>query len=457
MIQHDDTIVAISTAAGKGGIGIIRISGEKALQLGMKIFKSKELENRVEEKRSYFGKIFDGKGDKIDHGYFTYYKKPQSFTGEDTVEISCHGSPQILKLILEANIQAGARLAEPGEFTMRAFLHGKMDLIQAEALRDLIDAKTAFQAKVAYYQMEGELSKKIDPIKESLIDLIAEAEASLDFPEEEENYISITKLQKESDSVLSALTMLAESFREGKAIREGATVAIIGAPNVGKSSIFNQLLKYDRAIVTELPGTTRDTLEEYVDLIGIPVRLVDTAGLREAKDIIEQEGVKRSRKTIERADIILYTLNQSRPLLDEEVEFFKECDPAATIIVINKTDLANKLRENLIPSQFANFKKVSAKFGDNISQLNELIRDMISHLGEDITGETIVTNVRHGGLLQSALESMKRASQSLKAVSSVEYSLSDMKKALNTIGNLTGGISMDDIYDRIFSKFCLGK
>jgi tRNA modification GTPase len=209
--------------------------------------------------------------------------------------------------------------------------------------------------------------------------------------------------------------------------------------------------------VTELPGTTRDTIEEYVDLIGIPVRLVDTAGLREAKNIIEQEGVKRSKKTIERADLILYVLDQSRVLLTEEVEFFNKCDPARTIISINKSDLPQKLEETLIPSQFKNVKKVSAKFGDNISQLNELIRERISLLGEDISCEAIVTNVRHGELLQSALENIKRSSKSLNTVFSVEYALSDMKKALKSIGELTGEISIDDIYDRIFSKFCFGK
>ncbi len=457
MIQHDDTIVAISTAAGKGGIGIIRLSGEDALQISSRIFKSKEAKNHFEEKRSYFGKIYDRAGKQIDHGYFVFYKGPNSFTGEDTVEISCHGSPQILKLVLEEAVASGARLAEPGEFSMRAFLNGKMDLIQAEALRDMIDAKTAFQAKVAYYQLEGELSKKITPIKERLIDLVAESEASLDFPEEEEKYISMAELQKENDSILSALSKLAGSYREGRVIREGATVAIVGAPNVGKSSVFNQLLKYDRAIVTELPGTTRDTLEEYVDLIGIPVRLVDTAGLREAKDIIEQEGVRRSKKTMEKADIILYVLDQSRALLAEEIDFFKDCHLAKTIIVLNKSDLEKNLDETLIPSQFKNAKKVSAKFGENISQLNELIRKMISQLGEDISGEAIVTNIRHGELLQRALENMERASKSLKDIPSVEYALSDMKKALNSIGELTGEISMDDIYDRIFAKFCLGK
>ncbi len=457
MIHIKDTIAAISTASGKGGIGIIRLSGENAIPIGLKIFKSKDLQNGIEEKKLYFGKVYDRNGNKVDHGYFVYFKAPFSFTGEDAVEISCHGSPQILKLVLEEAVAAGARLATPGEFTMRAFLNKRIDLIQAEALRDLIEARTSFQAKVAYSQLEGELSRNINPIKERLINLIAEAEASLDFPEEEEEFISADRLQSEIESIALNLEKLTSSYKEGKVIREGATVVIIGSPNVGKSSVFNQLLKYDRAIVTEMPGTTRDTIEEHVDLLGIPVRLVDTAGLRDGKDIIEREGVKRSKKSIERADIILYILDNSRPMTKEENDFFKECNPNITIILINKVDLEKVIDEAMIPSNFNKKVKISAKFGKNITKLNKLVRNTISQLGEKISFEAIVTNVRHGELLQKTVESMMKASRALEDHLSLEFALSDMKRAISFLGELTGEVTIEDIYDRIFSKFCLGK
>ena len=457
MIQSDETIAAISTPAGKGGIGIIRISGSASLRIALKIFASTKLQNKIEERKLYFGKLVDRDQRFLDHGYLAYFKSPESYTGEDTVEISCHGSPFILRVVLEEAAHAGARIAEPGEFTMRAFLNGRIDLIQAEAIKNLIDARTYYQARVAYNQLEGELSKKILPVKDQLINNIAEAEAALDFADEDNKFISKKEFSGSIDVISLNIKDLIESFREGRIIQEGAIVAIVGAPNVGKSSIFNQLLKYDRAIVTDVPGTTRDTVEETIDVEGIPVRLIDTAGLREASNVVEKEGVQRSEHAIRRADLILYVLDSSGNISKEELEFFRRLSAEKVIVVENKQDLKQNLDESLIPKRFTRVAKVSAMHGAGIQALNRTIRNMISTVDENSLSASIVTNVRHAELLKQALHSLNNAKESLENEMSEEYILIDLKRALQNINELTGETTIEDIYDRIFSKFCLGK
>ncbi len=457
MMSGEDTIAAISTPAGRGGIGIVRISGKDSLSIALKIFRSRHLPDTIEERKLHYGRIVDRHNRFLDHGYLIYFKSPGSFTGEDTAELSCHGSPFVLKTILEETMHAGARIAEPGEFTMRAFFNGRIDLIQAEAIRDLIESRTFYQAKVAFDQIEGELSKRLAPIKEMLVDTLAEAEASLDFPDEEEKFISLQKMRGVVDSISLSIKELAESFKEGRVIKEGGCVTLVGSPNVGKSSIFNQLLKYDRAIVTDEPGTTRDTVEEMLDIGGIPVRFIDTAGLREARDLIEHEGVRRSEHAMRRADLILYVVDSSRDMVNEEVEFFNKISPEKTIIVKNKIDLQRKLEETLVPERFGQRIEVSAKNGSGILALNRMIRDSLSSMTEDSLTEGIVTNIRHAELLKKALQSLKDAGHSLHGGLSEEYTLLDLKKALQFLNELTGETTLEDIYDRIFSKFCLGK
>ncbi len=457
MMSGEDTIAAISTPAGRGGIGIVRVSGTDALMIALRIFRSPQLSGTIEERKLHFGRVVDRHNRILDHGYLIYFRSPESFTGEDTVELSCHGSPFVLKSILEEITHAGARVAEPGEFTMRAFLNGRIDLIQAEAIRDLIESRTYYQAKVAFDQIEGELSQRLIPIKEMLVNTLAEGEASLDFPDENEKFISLKEMGQAAGFISLKIKELIESFKEGRVIKEGGCVTLVGSPNVGKSSIFNQLLKYDRAIVTDEPGTTRDTVEEMLDIDGIPVRFIDTAGLREAKDIIEHEGVRRSEHAMRRADLILYVIDSSRDMNEEEVEFFSRVPPEKTIVVKNKIDLQRMLKENSMPERFGQRIEVSAKNGIGIVALNRMIRDSLSSMSEDSLTECIVTNVRHAELLKKVQESLQNARDSLRSSVSEEYMLLDLKKALHFINELTGETTMDDIYDRIFSKFCLGK
>ncbi|MEW5806918.1 MAG: tRNA uridine-5-carboxymethylaminomethyl(34) synthesis GTPase MnmE [Acidobacteriota bacterium] len=457
MISNEDTIVAISTPPGKGGIGIIRISGHDALKIASRVFVSKWPEKGVEPRKFYFGKAIDRDGRFLDHGYFVYFKYPASFTGEDTVEISCHGSPFIMRSILEEIAHGGARIAEPGEFTMRAFLNGRIDLVQAEAIRDLVEARTSFQARIAYEQIEGELSKRLAPLKEKLLHLIADAEASLDFPDADGNFMSRAEMMDGLNFISLEIKKLVDSYRDGRVIREGAIVAIVGSPNVGKSSIFNQLLKYDRAIVTDVPGTTRDTVEEMLDIGGIPVRLIDTAGLREGKDFIEREGVRRSKDAIKKSDFILYVIDCSRQMTKKEAHFFDELIPSRTLIVESKTDLPHLLKKNVIPGRFKYSVRISARTGEGVAELNKMIRKIISSTNEEATGEAIVTNVRQGELLRKTLSALEEANASMKKKVSEEFILTDLRKALDFFGEITGKVFSEEIYDRIFSKFCLGK
>lgn len=338
-----DTIAAISTPPGRSGIGVVRLSGPAALELADSIFQSDSEATRTPN-RAVFGRVYDpASGEIIDETIRTYFQAPHSYTGEDIVELSCHGSPVILGRVLELMTDRGARIAEPGEFTFRAFLNGKMDLAQAQAVRDVIDAQTRYQARVATRQLEGALSERLTPLKNELVEIIVHLESSLEFVEDDISTDEVSKLLARIERVIDKLSAMAGSFAFGRFVHEGFDLAIVGRPNVGKSSIFNRLVGSDRAIVTAIPGTTRDALYETTSISGVPVRLIDTAGIRETSDVIESIGIHRSRKAIADADISILVLDSSEPLTDDDIKLLQEVPEDRRIIAYNKIDLLGAL------------------------------------------------------------------------------------------------------------------
>src|SRR5713226_2658024 len=344
----DDTIAAISTPPGRGGIGVVRLSGSTSLHIAASIFRSESNINLDIPNRARFGRLIDpASGELVDEVILSYFKAPHSYSGEDVVEISCHGSPILLRRVLQLAIDRGARIAEPGEFTFRAFFNKRIDLAQAQAVRDVIDAQTQYQARVATKQLEGELSSRLTPLKDALIQIIVHLESSVEFVEEDISPETVSTLLNKLDGVIDDLTTMAKSFSFGRYVKEGFDLAIVGRPNVGKSSVFNRLIGNQRAIVTELPGTTRDALYESTSISGVPVRLIDTAGIRETADLVESIGITRSRTAIADADISLLVFDASSRLQREDIELLDSVPEARRIIALNKIDLPNMLDQGL--------------------------------------------------------------------------------------------------------------
>ena len=453
LIDLTDTIAAIATPLGEGGIGIVRISGPRSLEIADKLFKGKTKPSTSPTYTIHYGHIIH-QGEILDEVILTVMRKPKSYTREDVVEINSHGGIIPLRKILEAVLESGARIAKPGEFTMRAFLNGRIDLAQAEAVLDIVRAKSELALKIASSQLEGTLSRSIRKIEKSLIHLIGSLEASLDFPEEDIEIISSRKILREIRRIKNAITSLLKREKTGRIIREGALVSIVGKPNVGKSTLLNQLLGRERAIVTEVPGTTRDALEEWITLDGIPFRLVDTAGIREVKEVVEKEGVKRTERYLESADIVLAVLDISRPLNEEDNKVLEKSKNKNRLLVINKIDLPEKWSPSSLP-----FDKVeiSALHGRGIEELKKRMKDKILQ-GEIIQGEgVLVTNLRHIELLKKALESVRRAEESAKSGLSEEFISGDLRSALSSLKSLLGEEVGEEVLDNIFSRFCIGK
>lgn len=455
----EDTIAAISTPLGQGGIGIVRLSGKDAIFIADSVFlspKNKRL-SMIPSHSFIYGFIIDPfNGEKIDEVLISVMKAPRTYTRQDVVEINCHGGNVPLKKILQLLLKMGARLAEPGEFTKRAFLNGRIDLSQAEAVIDVIRAKTEEAERIAFQQLEGKLSDKIKRISDRLTDLCAYIEASIDFPEEEIDILPRDEFLHSLYDIEKELKRLSDSYEEGRLFREGISAAIVGKPNVGKSSLLNVLLQKDRAIVTEIPGTTRDIVEDFINIKGLPLRIMDTAGIRETHDLAEFEGVKRSLKAIEGADIIISVFDGSRPLDEADEEVYLKVQNKKTIFVINKSDIeSSEFNYDLFEGK--KIIKISALREEGIDELKEAIYKecLLKEMPTD-KENVIVSNIRHKQLIDEALVSIKKAILALQE-SPLEIVAIYLRESLENIGQITGVVTTEDILNKIFSEFCIGK
>jgi tRNA modification GTPase len=472
MIERD-TIVAISTPLGEGGIGIVRASGKDAVIIVDKLFSSPR-EKRLAEEQSHrltYGFIRDPlTGITIDEVLVSVMRAPHTYTKEDVVEINCHGGMLPLRTILELVLKHGARLAEPGEFTKRAFLHGRLDLSQAEAVIDIIRAKTDESRMIALKQLSGGLSEKIVSLRDRLLSSCAHIEAYIDFPEDDIEPASKDTLLREIREIQGKLLLLSKSFDEGRFFREGLRVAIVGRPNVGKSSLLNALLNRDRAIVTEMPGTTRDVLEEYLNIKGLPVRIMDTAGIRETHEMAEREGVMRSLRALDDADIVIGLVDGTFALSDQDRKVLGRIKEKNSIIAINKSDLipAGGL-ESSLRGYSERIVRISARSGAGLDNLKDLVVQVSMVNSRSLTGgrlttvissnETdgvMVTNVRHKVAIDHAIDALNRASDAFTN-QPLEITAIEMRDALDRLGEIVGAVTTEDILDRIFSEFCIGK
>jgi tRNA modification GTPase len=468
-----DTICAIATPVGEGGIGILRISGEKAVEVaaGLVRLRSGKLLASVRSHTLYRADVLEQatfpSSDvqrqplrTIDEVLLVVMRTPRSYTGEDVVEIHCHGGPFVLQAICESLIQRGARLAEPGEFTKRAFLNGRLDLAQAEAVLDTIRARTAGSLRLAQEQLRGTLSNEVNRLRETLIRLLAQVEAGIDFTEEDISFIQADELAAGIQMTMDGIAQLVESSREGMVLREGVTAVIVGRPNVGKSSLLNALLQTDRAIVTPIPGTTRDVLEETLNIRGVPVRLLDTAGVRPTDDPVEQEGVRRSEAAMEQAELLLVVLDGSVPLTDEDRKILAQQSAKKRLILLNKTDLPSGVDKaemaDLVRST-APVIRLSAKTGAGLDDLRDAIRALVLRADFEPGESAVVTRLRHRTALLKAREALGHAADSVNGQLSGEFIAMDLRAALDALGEITGAVSTDDILDRIFRDFCIGK
>lgn len=457
-MKEFDTISAIATAIGEGGISIIRVSGSKALEIVNKIFKGKNATDIFSMKpyTMRYGNIVSN-DEIIDEVIISYFKGPKSFTAEDTIEINCHGGVVATNRILQETIKAGARLAEPGEFTKRAFLNGRIDLSQAEAVMDIITAKTELSMKSAMAQSQGILSKEINRLREEALNALTLIEYAVDFTEDDEEpdaEIPIN-VEKQVKNLTIQIENLLKTADEGKIIRDGLSMVIVGKPNVGKSSLLNTLLKQKRAIVTEIAGTTRDVIEEYINLDGVPIRIVDTAGIRETEDVVEKIGVEKSKEKINEADLIVFMLDSSRELDEEDKEILSYIKDKRHIVILNKVDLDRKLDLDIIDN-LDNIIEISAKTGLGIEKLKNKIIDMFFN-GEIDTESVIITNTRHKQALYRALENLNLALEGLKNEEFLDLISIYVTSSLRALGEITGDELEEDLVNKIFAEFCCGK
>jgi len=434
-----ETIAALSTPPGRAGLGVVRISGKQSRAVAEHLVPGIQLEPWRVRRGTLISSVDHV---AVDHVLVTLFAAPHSYTGEDVIEISCHGSPVVLRFCLEQAVAAGARLAEPGEFTLRAYVNGRIDLPQAEAVRDLIDATTLYQAKIAAQQVEGSISRRVGPLKHQLLELIALLEAGIDFAEDDISIAPNDELFRRLIPLTEGVRRLAESFAYGNLVRAGLQLAIVGRPNVGKSSLFNRLLERDRAIVTEIPGTTRDAISETAAIEGIPVKLVDTAGIRDSTDHVEALGIGRSYQAMADADVTLVVIDGSSGLSEEDQAIIKRVS-GRMVLTANKCDLGTA----------GPGVRVSAVTGEGIAELKRAILPEAEAANE--TG--FITSIRHERLLREALEWLERAAAAIAENIPHEMLLLDLYAALTPIDSITGATTADDILNRIFSTFCIGK
>ncbi len=446
MFSTADTIVAVATPPGRGGIGLVRLSGPDARAIAAALRAS---DAPLEPRRATFSRIRSAER-SIDHAIVTFFPGPRSYTGDDVVEISAHGSPVVLHAIVAGAVAEGARLAEPGEFTLRAFLNGRVDLTQAEAVADLVDSVTPLQARAAFDQLEGTLTDRISAIDAALFDLIARLEASVDFPEEGYHFVESDELVGAMDDLLQKTACLLADARRGRMIREGLQVAIVGKPNVGKSSLFNALAGSERAIVTPIPGTTRDLITETIDIDGLRITLVDSAGLRATEDAVESAGVQLARRAMHIADAVLVVVDGSSPLDETDTEILNETAGFRRLVVSNKSDISDRVR--------AGDLSVSAKTGAGFDRMRtELVRVLDVEPARD---QPAITNLRHARLVQTAHDALGRARAALvergRSVSE-EFVLADLQHARNALEEISGRRAPEDLLAHIFARFCIGK
>jgi len=459
----DDTIAAISTPLGEGGIGIVRLSGKNSIEIAENIFSSPKKRTLQNMKSSsvIYGHIHNpSTGEKIDEVLVTVMKSPHSYTKEDVVEINCHGGMITLRKTLELVLRQGARLADPGEFTRRAFINGRIDLSQAEAILDLIRSKTDESRRIAIEQLHGGLSEKITALRDRLMAICVNLEAYIDFPEDEIETASKQDLFSSMKDTGRDIETLLKTYDEAKFFREGLSTAIVGRPNVGKSSLLNALLQKDRAIVTDIPGTTRDVIEEYLNIKGLPLRIMDTAGIRDVKDIAEKEGVRRSLRSIENADLVIAIFDQSEPLRDEDFEVMERIKNKTVIAVLNKCDLPAAFNQESFSSFIlhpSSSLHISATCGDGLEELKEAIFNSCLKDWKEEREGVVVTNIRHKTSIENALESLHRASQALTENQPVEIIAIELRSSLDNLGEIVGAVTTEDILNRIFSDFCIGK
>ncbi|MGA2957067.1 MAG: tRNA uridine-5-carboxymethylaminomethyl(34) synthesis GTPase MnmE [Thermodesulfobacteriota bacterium] len=456
----EDTIAAISTPLGMGGIGIVRLSGPQAGEILGRIFRRKGGPRPLLSHRFYLGEVFRPRDQTVlDEVLAVFMEKPKTYTREDVVEIQAHSGFLVLQEILEVVLQSGARLAEPGEFTKRAFLNGRIDLTQAEAVIDLIQSKTQRSLELANLQRRGRLAQELAQIREEILNLTALLEASIDFPEEEVPELSGGQVQARLGQVQDRLEALLRTYDEGKIYREGISAVIIGRPNVGKSSLLNSLLREDRAIVTPIPGTTRDVIEEVINLRGIPLKIMDTAGLHHARDAVEVEGVRRTRHRLTQADLVIWVVDGSGSLTPEDLDILPQVQGKKTVIAFNKNDLPQRLHPRdlaeLIPQ--APGVPISALHHTNIDLLEEAIRAAVLNGRLESNSEILLSNLRHKQAIEIAREALIQARQSLEANLSAEFITLDLSGALHSLGEIVGETTTEDILNRIFSQFCIGK
>jgi tRNA modification GTPase len=463
MFSTDDTIVAVATPPGRGGLGVVRLSGAAAQAVALRLVGPGRA--AFEPRRATFARVRaaatgngpDAPGPAFDQVVCTFFPGPQSFTGEDVVEVSAHGSPVVLARIVEEAVRAGARLARPGEFTLRAYLAGRLDLVQAEAVADLVEAVTPAQARLAFDQLEGTLTGRMAMFEHTLFEHITRLEASLDFPEEGYHFGDPTALAADLAALEHAIDEVLGGAGAGRLVRDGAVVVLAGRPNVGKSSLFNALLGTARAIVTSVPGTTRDLLTERCDLAGIPVTLVDTAGVREPGDLVEREGVDRARRAAEAADLRLIVIDRSEPLTDEDEVLLRDASAASSLVVLSKGDLRPSWGLDVLPEGWrSRGVEVSALTGSGVGTL---CRRIVESLGASEPARDVptISNLRHIRLLERVREAVARGRGVLVAGASEEFVLADLREASEALAEVTGRRTTEDVLEAIFARFCIGK
>ncbi|HEX5398485.1 MAG TPA: tRNA uridine-5-carboxymethylaminomethyl(34) synthesis GTPase MnmE [Verrucomicrobiae bacterium] len=456
----DDTIAAIATPLGEGGLAVIRVSGPEALAIADKAFRPAGTDSlkpsAAPTHTVHYGKMVKS-GSVVDEVLLAVMRAPRTFTREDTVEISCHGGILSAKLVLDALLENGARLAEPGEFTRRAFLNGRLDLAQAEAVADLIHSRTELALAAANEQLAGKLSQRINRLRDDLMHILAHVEAHIDFPDEDIAPDTKAQLLKRLEDGVAFMDELLRRANEGRILRRGIRAAIVGRPNAGKSSLLNQLVGRDRAIVSAIPGTTRDTIEETANIRGLPVVFIDTAGLRESQDEIEREGVRRSRESLASAEFILHVLDASEPLTGADENFFTEFAGKKRILVRNKMDLPAKLSEFRIPNSELRIIEVSCMSGQGIEQLKDAIKELVWSGQINAEMLQVMINSRHQDALNRTRTATMRTIDALRADTTLELAALDLRIAVNAVGEIVGKTATEDLLDSIFSQFCIGK
>ncbi len=456
-----DTIAAISTAVGEAGIGIVRMSGKDSIDIGKSVFinfkdeKIKEINN----KKLTYGHIMDKNGTRIDEVFIAFMKGPYTYTREDMVEIYCHGGIISVKKILELLIENGARISERGEFTKRAFLNGRLDLSQAEAVIDIIRSKTEKGFEVSLNQLEGSISKEIREMRDILLTMIAHVEVSIDFPDEDIDEVTYEDLKTDAKTIETRIHGLLSTANKGKILKDGIQTVILGKPNVGKSSLLNAILKENRAIVTDIPGTTRDIIEEYVNIDGIPLKIIDTAGIRDTDDVVEKIGVDRAKESLEKADLIIAVFDVSREFTDEDMEIINLLKNKKSIVLLNKIDLATNIKEKFLKELqgIDHIIETSIIKDIGIKRLEEDIRDLFYEGDLNIDSDIVITNIRHKTQLEKAQKNIKSAIRDIEMDVPLDCIEIDLKNTWENLGEISGDTIAEDILDKIFKEFCIGK